>query len=292
MNPRFLALAPTLAPLAACLVPLPGEQTSPELLAATDYRIDRTRVVALRFDPPVLQDNETVNIEGLILSPTAFDQVQVRGCGLREDVPSILDSPTCFDVPELVWDIGEGVNVQWDTPHFDAAFWEQCPGAVSTFGDDLCSSTFAVGITAQGEDQIARGATLTRIFIGQEGTRPSPAHLQDLALAAPQTALPGEVIDLGLRFTPNADFLDHITASDPVRWFVDDGELLRTGRTGAHFTADGQILSANHLRIPDDYEGDLRVVAILPIRALVSLDGGFQEYQDLAWRISTIAVSP
>ncbi len=297
-------LLPLLLTLGACTVSHPDDYTRKEIDEALDYRLDRTRVLSMRFDPPFIADGDTVEIEPLVLSPTGFDDPVVEGCGLRTDVPTMVFEAECLGTEELVFPIAEGANVSWESPWLrDAPAFTGCPEAVvdQSFGglSSVCHSFFPIMATALGDDETARMAATFNIIVGYGGPMPTAAHQQDFVLVAPTTATAGETVDLEATWDPDA-YLGTLDPDYPqgdmpeplrARWYVDAGDLHSTGRTAWLERVDGVFLTRNALVIPADYSGPLRVVLIMETWQSVPDIYG-THYRASAWRIVNLAVSP
>jgi hypothetical protein len=278
--------------------PAPDDWIEPSISAALDYRVDRTRVAAIRLDPPIQQSGGEVVVDALVLSPGPVAVRAVEGCGLRTDGPARVIGAACFSTPDLVFPIATRLPATWRAPDLSAApGFVGCPrppeGEPPWLEPNACQSVFPILVTADGDDDLGLGVVDVRLDVGREGGVPRPLHDQEIALEA---EVLGDTVELRFTWTPDAPLFDDVTDLDTnlslsARWLVDDGVLAGTGRTTVTRGSDGVWWTENALHIPDGYEGPLRVAAIFDLYAE---DPNFPAavWSDAAWRVATVEVSP
>jgi hypothetical protein len=195
-----------------------GFELSGPAKIALDYRIDQPRMVAMSVNPPVLQPNTPVTLETLILTPNGLEATSVRWevCGLRDDTWVQDWGLDCFTSnPDSITVLTEGNPGEW-SPEASNAPCDRTP----------CSHSLPLLATAQidGEDyrSVAYVSILGSEVVSEEG------------LALPTLR------DLGVKLTKkplgNGSLYLEASVDSQVqdlawRWYVDDGVLIKTGRT-------------------------------------------------------------
>ena len=277
------ALLTSLVALSAC------SQWDAPVVRALDYRIDRPRVVAVQTDLEQIGRGQSVLIDGLILSDTPPQSVQVLVCGFVEGQRTRVGDARCFQNDELVQQIATALPAIWtppeisgDCPDFNDAFTDTFQP--DTGVDDtappplvrLCAADVLLAVRATWADgRTAMGSTHIEIA-SEDGPTPPRELRLPLQLRVPPTASAGDEVAL------EAVFGDP-TRSRGYQWYVSDGELLKTGLTRIQRLEDEYALTDNILRIPDDYSGPLTV-------ALVA-NGSYFSGQTV-WRTAVIEVTP
>ncbi|MEQ1506573.1 MAG: hypothetical protein ABMB14_30370 [Myxococcota bacterium] len=265
------------------------QATSPE---AFDWKIDRTRVPAVSI-VPVSPDDPfgPRTVDALVLSPHRVTGITGEVCGLRTDLPVQLYDLTCYGEPTLIERIGAGVPFRWTPPTMTypcepatgySGYTEGYGGYGYDTGDSAdtgghyapnwCYSTVPVRVLATSDDDFGSGAAFA--VIAPPGTPYGWGPVRDPATADPRLEwVDGEVRAGGqvrLRFSVTGAFSGDGVLYEDLRWYVDDGELLGTGRTRqTGFTDDGRPYGDNRLRIPEDYHGALRAAVVLGTSPLV-----------------------
>jgi hypothetical protein len=214
-----------------------------------DWRIDRNRVVAMRFDPPAVAYDEPFTVEALALAPRGTEIVRVHAqtCVASEvSVHTAYSDLGCFQEEELAAELGPlPATASFPSPAADDSGY---------FG----GSTFPVLVEAIGE---AGDPGYGYVFVTPlDAPARSERTLADVTQELTWTGevRPGGELALSWRIRSR-----RITRDDPgIAWYVDDGELLDTGRTAAWDTGDGWTASSNRLVIPDDWSGPLRIVVV------------------------------
>ncbi|MCA9489251.1 MAG: hypothetical protein KC621_04995 [Myxococcales bacterium] len=234
---------------------------------ALDYRIDRTIIPAMRMTPRVAPGGVERIFEALVLAPRPAGVPRWEVCGLYEGrIARIGD--LCFEEASLVTVIGEGATISWVPPPIDV----DCTFAHSGVGRE-CLSSFPVRAIASGPDGVGR-AILPLTVVPDDGAvweLPGPVPVRIEVVEG--TPAPGaEVL---LQATTRGDDRDQ-----PFRWYVDDGLLLGTGRTEPWTVGAGLVTARNRLRIPEGYEGDLRVAVVV------------EQEGEMSWVVSTLVVTP
>lgn len=266
--PPLLLLA-----LSGCVDPWPQ---------AFDYHIDRTLVAGLRLAPRGGRGDVPRDYEAFVLSPYEILGARAEICGLRTDMLSYV-APDCFAEPALVTEVATGRSGRFTLPPLaydcpepwssPSAGGSGLPGGSGGSGhtwthghQGLCSSSIPWRIAVESQKDTGYGyAELSLLPSGLpegppvEAVDPATAELRIEQVDGELT--PGGQVYLRASFSEG---YAGSPASAVFRWYVDDGELLGTGRTGARGTGGGRIYADNTLLIPDDYRNDqLRVAVVL-----------------------------
>ena len=202
----------------------------------------------------------------------------VEVCGLVTDIPTRVTEPVCFTEESLVQKVADGVPATWTppdltyecegyTPAPDTAVEDTSPldtGPRTTdsgyygYGYYGCGSYAVLRVVAHTDED--EGSSSAQLGIVPHSVIGSPP---DASLGDPQLVLvdgdpvPGGEVKLRFSTAPQWD------TSSGYRWYVDDGVLEGTGRTGVTGLLDsGRPFSDNTLDIPEKYEGDLRVAVV------------------------------
>jgi hypothetical protein len=276
MRPSIFAAFPAVLFTLGCMV-VPSDRSA----YALDYHLDRPRVLAIAIDPPVLVHGQPVTVRALALGPDGIeaDTMSYDVCGLATDRVVEVREHDCFHQPELVTHLGDGAEASWEPPDLSDLV---CPFPADTgLGLDSgsedppdpdpdqdtdlnpyyafdCGSFAPLLVTARfGDEQAFASADLpVRLQPYEEGEYVPPGRWSaERSLTWTGDAVAGGEIDL--TFTLAAE-------SPRFSWFVDAGELAGTGWTSDHEPVPLNDLSVTHntLRIPDDWHGPLRVVAV------------------------------
>jgi hypothetical protein len=252
--------------LAACQEPLPQ---------AFDWRIDRTLVPGLNLVPPTAEEGTARRIDALVLSPWPIDTVAVEVCGLVTDVPTRVSEVVCFTEESLVQKVADGVPATWTPPDLtyecegytaapDTAIEDTSPLDTGPRTTDSAGYFYGCGsyailrvVAHTDEDEGSSSAPLGIVPHPVSGSPPdASAGDPRLELVEGDPVSGGEV---RLRFSTAPDW----DTTNGYRWYVDDGILEGTGRTGVTGLLDsGRPFSDNTLDIPETYEGDLRVAVV------------------------------
>lgn len=266
---------------------------------ALDYRLDRARVLAIRIDPPVVLHGLPVTVDALVLGPpgTELDAVSVDLCGLSDERMVQVWNLECFDEPELVQPLGDALPLVWAPPDLSQLPCEPDTGQADTAHADSadsadtgdagwfagrCQSRVPMMLTATVSGEPAYGAVEVPMRVAPFATGeavPTSVNGAERSLVATGDVRPGG--EVALTFTIAAE-----PGWDGFRWWVDAGELVGTGRTAIH-RRDGDLrVTQNTLRIPDDWQGPLRVVVTVQSAAGQQSDA----VGDVAWEILTLDV--
>ena len=265
-----------------------------------DYHIDRPRVVAMRIDPPVLQPGIRSEIEVLYLDPDRDEPDDMRWelCGLRDDVWVVNFGLDCFGQSELVTEIGCGNPITWSPEPSDAP----CDSPP-------CGHYLPLLLTTEVDEDVFWSASMVQIY-GEE-----VATAEDLA----RPSLREEGVELSHEWMSDG----HVELKAVVdarfevfswRWYVDDGVLLKTGRTATQGStlaslseadltrgAEARIWTDNVWEVPDE-AGSYRAVIVVAGRLIQDVplgededtegrEGWFQgDNPDQAWAVIEVEV--
>jgi hypothetical protein len=244
---------------------------------AFDWRNDRTLVPALNLVERTAEEGTARRIDALVLSPWPIQSIGIEVCGLVTDAPASVFEASCFSEPSLVQEVATGITATWTPPDLSYA----CEGYVETLPTPVpdtgaprdsvstrdsgggfygsCGSWSLLRVVAhtsedEGSAMVSLGITPYPVNTGHTPDPSTGDPLLEVASGEPRAG--GEIT---LRFSTSPDW-QH---DNGYRWYVDDGELTGTGRTGVTGTlASGRPYSDNTLRIPDHYTGPLRVAVV------------------------------
>lgn len=288
--------------LSACLdLPL----NEPLVHQALDYVIDKPRVLAMRFKPPVFASGERLEMDALIVGPGGARATRAswRTCGLREDVPVEIYSLQCFTEGVEITEMASGVMpLPYTSPDFaemDCGEWHLDTGAFADTGfsfDDMlpCHHHLPVMVEAELGGETVRGVTWVTWFAGSwPDILPRPTTLDNTRRRIELQGEPKAGAEVTVRFTALGDF-----RFNSFRWYVDAGQLLDTGHTAAQgyeppgpIALEGRTWTENRWVLPEDASGPLRIFVVItpgyndPTAYLGSV-------MDLAWSDLTVEVQP
>ncbi|MCB9688563.1 MAG: hypothetical protein H6738_20090 [Alphaproteobacteria bacterium] len=234
---------------------------------ALDYHIDRTLIPAMRVTPRVAPGGIPRTFEALVLSPGAVQAPTWEVCGLYEGRTARIDEE-CFEEPSLITPIGTGERTTWTPPSIDVA----CSYDHTGIARD-CWSSFPVRAVAEGPGGVGRAVLPLSVMpddsVVWEVAGPSPVRIEVVEGA------PAPGAEVLLEATTTGEDRGQV-----FRWYVDDGVLLGTGRTAPWTVGGGRVTAHNRLRIPQKYDGRLRVVVV------VDQDG------EQSWAVKALQVTP
>ena len=255
-------------------------QPDEEGVLALDYEIDRTRVVAIRALPLSVLHPRPVTVDALVLAPRPIDRVEASICGLREDVRVEIGSDaTCFSNPDLVEPIATELPFRWRPPDLSHLDCDEAAEDTGPFVTDGCVSEVPLKIDAWADGD--RGSAVLevpiRLYSGPE--RP-PTPLVEAWRELEVRGEPRRGGELGLVFKieSEAELLS-------FRWYIDQGELYRTGRTITQRKVGNVHTTVNRLTVPTTWIGPLRI-AVVVVRERDSAD----LVDDVTWELVTVEV--
>ena len=273
--------------LTGCIFELFSQRT-PYL--STEYTIEHPRIVGLSLQPSRIEPGQEY-VTDAVLAATPEAKVQnwtLKTCGLGRPVPTSIGDLNCFNDPQeinvlassnslpLVWTPPEIPAIEcpdygWrDTGYGykDTGYWGKDTGGVP---DPPCSHSLPLVLEATVDEKPVLAAAVVNWFAEpSERSQPSSLRESRVVLNLPNSARAGDTIDVEI-FVEN----DHRGSS--FFWYVDGGELKRTGWTSAQSWLEdspewptGRTGSNNEWVIPEKIESPLRIlVTIVPC-----LEGG------------------
>lgn len=241
-----------------------------------EWLIDHTLVPGIRVDPEVAARGAPRTVDALVLSPHEVRSVAVDTCGVVVDQPAVIDG-TCFNEPSLVSQLADGLpaTVEFPTMTYPCDLYVTYgdTGNAPVYVANECHSTFPLRVRAVTDEDEGYGVVSVDVPADERpGTTTVDPSTYDLQVAV----VGGEVL-AGSEVVLEASELNVPWPEDfVVRWYVDAGELLATGRTAYIGRNEARARTQNTLRIPDDWRGPLRV-------AVVTRSG-------TVWTVSTLEV--
>lgn len=245
---------------------------------ATEYVVDKPRIVALRSNPTMMVSGEPTQVDALLIAPidNNIEGWNVSVCGLNPelDTRTLIWDLLCFEKNEAVTQLFTAPSLPYRlaTPTFPMVSGcdnYEDTGVVDTGWVDEdnypCAHYLPLMFEATVDGQPVYAAAFTNWF-GE-----SPSYLDQsnsysnagIELSIPNNALPGEEVRLEVTIAKNA-------SNANFQWYIDAGTLKETGITRAHSYIPPtdefllpQTTSTNRLLIPDDYEGTLRVWIVI-----------------------------
>lgn len=250
------------------------------LYLATEYTIEHPRIVGLSVDPPRIEPGQEYTLEWLLLTPAGGDvgDYALRTCALGREVTTYIGDLNCFQDPDEVNEIAQGSGasmtftpletpviedcgvIWWDSGHHDSAGGVDS-GSDSGARDSACAHQLPLLL----EGSVDRAPVFAAGWVSwytepQSKEMPTSFRAQQIALSAPESAGPGEAVEITLSVEG-----DHRSAN--FYWYVDGGELERTGWTVAHgFVEDdagwpeGLTTTSNVWTLPEDGSPRIAVV--------------------------------
>ena len=259
---------------------------------ALDYHIDRPRVLAIRFDPVVVQAEVPVTIDALAVAPRGQVIQTVTAATCIEDPLAETTTYTdlsCFGEPKLevllgdipaVW-LPHGSECTTTTSSTSTSYYSTYysdTGAGDTGGSvSSCESTLPILVEARTSDGSGFGSVFSGVPQRAIAVPGLWSYSQSLT-ASGQVRAGGEVqLDFEIA---NGD----LSPSYPgFHWYVDAGELVKTGVTAPTSVEPDLTKAANTLRIPEDWHGPLRVIVVATASENV-------DRADTTWRVLVLDV--
>ena len=245
---------------------------------ATEYVVDKPRIVAIRSNPTEMVSGTPAQFDALLIAPkgSTVEGWTVSVCGLNPelDTRTFIWDLLCFEKNEAVTQLFTTSSLPYDFavpefPEVDGCGDYEDTGIVDTgWGDSEdypCSHYLPLMLEATVDGQPVYAAAFTEWY-GE-----IPPHLErrvsysdvGIELALPTDAASGEQVDLAVTLATDA-------TNATFHWYIDAGTLKETGITRAHSYTEPteefalpRTTSTNRLRIPEDYEGTLRVWAVV-----------------------------
>lgn len=245
---------------------------------ATEYVVDKPRIVAVRSNPAEMVSGMPAQFDALLIAPmgSTVDGWTVSVCGLNPelDTRTFIWDLLCFEKNDAVTQLftASSLPYNFSTPTFpnvDGCDDYEDTGLVDTgWGDSedyLCSHYLPLMFEATVDGQPVYAAGFTEWY-GE-----IPPHLErrvsysdvGIELALPTTAASGEQVNLAITLATDA-------TNATFHWYIDAGTLKETGITRAHSYTEPteefalpRTTSTNRLLIPEDYEGTLRVWVVV-----------------------------
>ena len=222
---------------------------------AFDWRIDRTLVPGIRHTGTRIASDITV--EALVLSPWAVEEVAIDLCGVQPDGPGFVDA-VCYSEPSLVEQVATGLPATFRLPELAYT----CTSSDTGLGG-FCGTTLPLRVRVRTAEDEGSGIVYVSYF-PDDSAPPygvdDPPQLNPMLFDLQVNVLGGDVV-AGGEVRLEASTAPEL--GDIVRWYVDDGELLSTGRTALTGASQSRRTSINTLRIPEDYQGPLRVAVLI-----------------------------
>ena len=232
--PLWPLLAGVFAP--ACTQSLWDE---PVIYRALDYRIEGPRVLALSVDPPVFTSGAEVAVDALVVGPGLQEsrRATLNVCGLDPARPITLLDMECFSDLEQVQTVAAGdLPLAWTPP--DLAYDCEVTGASGG-----CSATVPFILESRlGEAAVVAG-------FNAEVSASMAGEVDEVPALGPGALGLSVSEDRGGELLLEAT-LEAVGPEATFRWYVDDGELMDTGRTAGLTDGQGIIRSTNRWRPP------------------------------------------
>ena len=245
---------------------------------ATEYVVDKPRIVAVRSNPAEMISGTPAQFDALLIAPkgSTVDGWTVSVCGLNPelDTRTFIWDLLCFEKNEAVTQLFTSASLPHSFavpsfPEVDGCREYEDTGVIDTgWGDSEdypCSHYLPLMFEATVNGQPVYAAGFTEWY-GE-----IPPHLErrvsysdvGIELALPTTASPGEQVDLAVTLGVDA-------TNATFHWYIDAGTLKETGITQAHSYTEPtddfalpRTTSTNRLLVPENYEGTLRVWAVV-----------------------------
>jgi hypothetical protein len=251
---------------------------------ATEYVVDKPRIVALRSSPVEMISGTPNTLDALLIAPqnATIESWHVSVCGLDPNTTTqtwIWDL-LCFEKDDAITQLFVTPSLphqfavptfpeidscnRWNDNNMDTGFTDT--GWIEEgYYDNACAHQLPIMIEAivDGEPVFAAGFTNWYSVIPYHLRRDTTYSDAGIELNIPSQAQAGSEVNLNLNIATNASYAT-------FQWYIDAGVLKDTGITKAHqFQEATESLphplttSNNRLVIPEDYEGILRVWVVV-----------------------------
>ena len=251
---------------------------------ATEYVVDSPRIVALKASSINMIGGAPVQFDALLLSPQGTEVTDwiISSCGLGNETQTFIWDFSCFEDQEEISILGNTNSMPLsvgipDLPEIiecdddvlideDSADTGKDTGFFSKDAD--CSHYLPIRFEAKVDQVPVYAAGFLSWFPFVEEDRVETRYDVPMNFLAPSIAKAGETVDLSFYFIPKPTSTN--MESTGYHWYIDAGELLRTGLTASTDVTWpsidyplGKIGTSNQLIIPEDYHGTLRVWVVI-----------------------------
>lgn len=272
---------------------------------ATEYVVDRPRIVALKSGPIEMVSGTPTTFDALLVAPkgASIQSWKMSVCGLDPtmDTPTYIWDLLCFEKQEVVSQLFQSSELPhtFAVPTFpeidcnngnyrpmdtglreDTGWWEE------GYGESTCSHYLPLMIEATVDDTPVYAAAFTNWYptVPYHLRRNTPLSEAGIGLRVEDRAVAGSEIALEISVATDA-------RDASFQWYIDAGQLIDTGITSARTYVEpndtqpyAQTTSHNRLVIPTDYQGALRIWVV------VHQPWGHD--LDMTWTSTTIEVTP
>ena len=272
---------------------------------ATEYVVDRPKIVALKAGPIEMISGAPTTFDALLVAPkeASIQSWSVSVCGLDPtmDTPTYIWDLLCFEKQDAVSTLFQSTSLPhtFAVPTFpeidcnndnyrpmDTGLTEDTGWREEGYGESTCSHYLPLMVEATVDDSPVFAAAFSYWYptVPYHLRRNTPIAQAGIGLRTVESARAGT--EVALEVSVAADARD---AS--FQWYIDSGTLVDTGITSARTYIEpsdeqpyAQTTSNNRLIIPPDYVGALRVwvVAHKP----------WEHGLDMTWTSVTIEVTP
>lgn len=251
---------------------------------ATEYIVDTPRIVALKASSVEMIGGAPVQFDALLLAPqgTEITDWTISACGLGNETQTWIRDFSCFEDQEAISILGkiDSMPLSLGIPKLPEI--KGCENGVRIvensadtggdtglfFEEQYCSHLLPIRFEAKADQVPVYAAGFLKWLPFIEEERSKTEYDVPLNILAPSTAKAGETIELSFYFIPKPDSTNMENTS--YHWYIDAGELLRTGLTASTDVESpsidyplGKIGTSNQLVIPEDYHGTLRIWVVI-----------------------------
>jgi hypothetical protein len=276
---------------------------------ALNYQITEPRVLAVRTDPLFLLSGDSVIVDALIVAPTEDDirSHRVSVCGLGHATQTTIWNLSCFEDVSEVSQLGIGMlpmQVQipqvpvidcedrYGGPPVNDTGGDEDSGLTYTMESDPCSHNLPMLVesnvlvdkdTRQEQERTIYGGDYATWYTESPENNNIPIANRHREFLYTQEAKGGDEIPLEW-------IIDGKIPQAAFHWYVDAGILVQTGLTSGTYEEPsenfpvGRTFVWNTLRVPEDFEGKLRIWVVAHYN--------WNSLMDMAWSEGVIEVQP
>jgi|GEM_PF-3734120 len=273
---------------------------------ATEYVVNKPRIVALRSSPVEMVSGTPSTLDALLIAPkdATIEGWQVSACGLdlSSTTRTWIWDLLCFEKDDAITPLFSTPSLPYQFavptfPEIDSCNqWNDNMDtglAISDTGwieegyyESECAHQLPIMVKAivDGEPVFAAGFTNWYPNLPYHLRRDTTYSDAGIELNIPSQAKAGTEVSLALSIATNATYAS-------FQWYIDAGVLLDTGITKAHQFQEATesfphplTTSNNRLVIPEEYEGTLRIWVVVH-------EPWYHDF-DMTWAQGEIEVTP
>ena len=251
---------------------------------ATEYVVDRPKIVALKSGPIEMVSGTPTTFDALLVAPqeSTIESWTISVCGLDPtmDTPTYIWDLLCFEKQDAVSQLFKTKELPhtfavptfpeidcntYDTLPMDTGIVEDTGWREEGMDESVCSHYLPLMIEATVDDTPVYAAAFTNWYptVPYHLRRNASLSEAGIGLQTVNSAAAGSEVRLEISVATDA-------RDASFQWYIDAGQLIDTGITSARTYVEpndeqpyAQTTSNNRLIIPTDYEGPLRIWVVV-----------------------------